>query len=545
MMLFGFAIIFITVIMMLAILVKATDSVRKWKLRSGSLLQNSKSFGYKQELVRDMGGFSNFAVSFSIISILTGAVSYYGYGFSNGGPAMMGIGWPLVTFFVLLVAAAMAELTSAIPTSGAIYHWAAILGGPTWGWFTGWLNVIGQVTIVAGIDYGCATFAASLLFTNPSKPVFLLTYAVILGSHAILNHVGINIVSKLNSISAIYHVIGVFLIIGVLAVLGPQHSGTYLFHTFSTTTSQSLPYWGAFMIGLLQAQWTLTGYDASAHTSEETLNPKIQAPWGVYLSVAISGIFGFLLLSLVTVSIKDPTAVANAGNNAFIVAIEQAAGSRLGSAMVWLVTIAMWFCGCSSLTSSSRMVYAFSRDGGLPFSKTWKKVSHHFHTPATAIWLIAVLAFLFGTSDGVYAAIGTMSVIGLYGSYLIPIALKLRARILHVWTKKEDGPWSLGNWSIAVSAVACGWIVFLILLMIFSPTDVQLTSNLVLHYATGKIFVVVLIALVIDFMVYAKRRFKGPKLGSYAALNKQLTAKRDTLRTPLRPSADAEGRKDK
>lgn len=541
MIIFGLIVIFVTIITMLAILVKATDSVRKWKLQSGSLFQISKSFGYKQELIRDMGGFSNFAVSFSIISILTGAVSYYGYGFSNGGPAMMGIGWPIVTFFVLFVAAAMAELTSAIPTSGAIYHWASILGGSTWGWFTGWLNVIGQVTIVAGIDYGCAIFASNLLFTHPSKPMFLLTYAVILGSHAILNHVGINIVSKLNSISAIYHVVGVFLIIGVLAVLGPQHSGTYLFHTFSTATSQSMPYWGAFLIGLLQAQWTLTGYDASAHTSEETMNPRIQAPWGVYLSVAISGIFGFLLLSLVTVSIKNPTAVADAGNNAFIVAIEQAAGSRLGSAMVWLVTIAMWFCGCSAVTSSSRMVYAFSRDGGLPFSNQLKKISSKFHTPTIAIWLIVTLSFLFGTSDGVYAAIGTMSVIGLYGSYLVPIALKLRARVLHIWTKKDDGPWSLGSWSIAVSSIACGWIVFLILLMIFSPTDVQLTSNMVLHYATGKIFVAVLIVLIIDFVVYARHHFTGPKLGSYEALNKQLTT--GQRGQSLTPEVDSETRK--
>lgn len=538
MVLFGTLMIVLTVTMMAAIAVKATSSVRQWKLKSGDLFQASKSFGYKQELVRDMGGFSNFAVSFSIISILTGAVSYYGYGFSHGGPAMMGVGWPIVTFFVLFVAAAMAELTSAIPTSGAIYHWAAILGGPRWGWFTGWLNVIGQVTIVAGIDYGCAIFAANLLFTNPSKPLFLTTYFVILASHAVLNHVGINIVAKLNSISAIYHVIGVFLIIGVLVFFGPTHSTTYLFHTFSTATTKSMPYWGAFLVGLLQAQWTLTGYDASAHTSEETLNPRVQAPWGVYLSVAISGTFGFLLLALVTMSIKNPVAVANAGNNGFIVAVEQAIGPRLGSAIVWLVTIAMWFCGCSAVTSSSRMIYAFSRDGGLPFSKVLKKISSKFHTPMVAIWLISILAFLFGTSDGVYAVIGTMSVIGLYGSYLIPIALKLRARLTHVWTSADDGPWNLGTWSIAVSVVACGWIVFLILLMIFSPTDVQLTSTIVLHYATGKIFGVVLIVLAVAYFAYARYHFTGPKLGSYEALNKQLTASKQTGDTDSALNAD-------
>src|ERR1051325_3805870 len=97
-------------------------------------------FGYAQQVLRDMGGFSNFAISFSIISILTGAVTLYGTGLQRGGPAVMGIGWPLVTIFVLFIAASMAELASAIPTSGALYHWAALLGGARWGWITGWLN---------------------------------------------------------------------------------------------------------------------------------------------------------------------------------------------------------------------------------------------------------------------------------------------------------------------------------------------------------------------------------------------------------------------
>ncbi|WKB35772.1 amino acid permease [Terrilactibacillus sp. S3-3] len=125
------------------------------------------------------------------ISILTGAITLYGFGFNQGGAAVMGIGWPLVTLFVLFVSASMAELTSAIPTSGAIYHWASILGGPRWGWFTGWFNMIGQVTVVAGIDFGCAGFASSLLFGHPDKSQLLICYGVILASHALLNHVGI------------------------------------------------------------------------------------------------------------------------------------------------------------------------------------------------------------------------------------------------------------------------------------------------------------------------------------------------------------------
>ncbi|MCP0887831.1 amino acid permease [Ligilactobacillus sp. WILCCON 0076] len=525
MIILGILIIILFILVMWKTISVANNSV---KIHDPSKADSIKSFGYKQELIRDMGGFSNFAVSFSIISILTGAVSYYGYGFSQGGPAMMGIGWPLVTLFVLFVAAAMAELTSAIPTSGAIYHWAAILGGPTWGWFTGWLNIIGQVTIVAGIDYGCATFAANLIFQSPSKLQFLSTYFIILMSHAILNHMGIDLVSKLNSVSAIYHLVGVLIIIFFLAMAGPEHHISYVFTTFSTQTKSGTPYWWAFMIGLLQAQWTLTGYDASAHTSEETINPRVRAPWGVFMSVAISGIFGYLLLVLVTISIKNPTAVAAAGNNAFIVAIQQAVGLHFSNYLLWLVTIAMWFCGCSSITSSSRMVYAFSRDGGLPLSRYWKKVSPKFHTPAVAIWLVAIIAFLSGISDGVYAVIGTMSVIGLYSSYVIPISLKFRAKVKGIWTEKDDGPWNLGKYSNFVSVTACAWVIVLMAIMILSPTDVQITSQLIIHYATGKIILAAIVVLVIYYNAYAKYNFKGPKLGSYETLNQRLVDEKST-----------------
>src|SRR5256714_11834831 len=156
-------------------------------------------YGYAQQLLRDMGGFSNFAISFSIISILTGAVTLYGTGLTAGGPIVMGIGWPLVTLFVLVIAASLAELASAIPTSGALYHWASALGGPGFGWFTAWLNLIGLVAAIAGIDYGCATFMAPLI-----KPLFggwfgsgeeirsyMIVFSVLLLSHAVLNHVGI------------------------------------------------------------------------------------------------------------------------------------------------------------------------------------------------------------------------------------------------------------------------------------------------------------------------------------------------------------------
>jgi amino acid transporter len=522
MVVFGVCLLALTLIVMISIIVKANQGVIAARKRGG-IGDDLNAFGYKQELLRDMGGFSNFAISFSIISILTGAVTLYGFGFNQGGPAVMGIGWPLVTLFVLFLSASLAEMTSAIPTSGAIYHWASILGNPGWGWFAAWFNMIGQITVVAGIDFGCASFAASLLFGEPTKMQLLTVYAVILISHAILNHRGIRVVALLNDVSAVYHLLGAGLLIGALVYFGPSQDVTYLFDTsFSTATADGTPYWIAFLVGLLQAQWTITGYDASAHTSEETIEAKVRAPWGVYLSVAISGFFGFIMLALVTMSIKDPNAVAAGGGNAFIVVIEQAMGGVFGKVMLWIVTFAMWFCGLSAVTSASRMIYAFSRDKGLPLSNIWGKVSEKFRTPANAIWFTVTLAFLCAILDNVYAVVTSLSVIGLHVSYMIPLVLKLRAQYKGVWTAEDNGPWSLGNWSIFVNVVAVIWIVFISIDLLLAPSEVKITENFTLTYATGKTFVTVLILLLITYVVRVRKHFEGPHLGSYKEVNDRI-----------------------
>jgi amino acid transporter len=538
-MIIGILLIVAVCAVMLLLGIKANRGVAASR-RSGTQGHDLAAFGYKQELLRDMGGFSNFAVSFSIISILTGAVTLYGFGFNQGGPAVMGLGWPLVTLFVLFVAAGLAELTSAIPTSGAIYHWSSILGGKGWGWFSAWLNMVGQVTVVAGIDYGCAGFASSLLFSEPTKGQTLTVYAIILLSHALLNHLGIKIVAKLNDISAVYHMLGVGIIIAALAYFGPSHDVSYLFDTgFSGVANESTPYWFAFLVGLLQAQWTYTGYDASAHTSEETVDAKVRSPWGVYLSVALSGVFGFLMIAMVTLSIKDPAAVAQAGSNGFIAAIEQAMGGVFGKAMLWMVTIAMWFCGLSSVTSISRMIFAFARDQGLPFSGMWSKVSEKFRTPANAIWASCIIAFLCGILDNVYAAVTSLSVISLYCSYGTPILLKTIAQARGLWREEDNGPWSLGGWSFPVNLVALLWIAFVTVLFVVAPSDVGITANYTLHYATGKVFGALLVLLFILYGVYVRKHFNGPHLGSYSALRERLSNSEMPYAVPKVPQKES------
>lgn len=458
--------------------------------------------GYAQELFRTMGGFSNFAISFSIISILTGAVTLYGHGLRMGGPAEMAIGWPLVTLFTLTVVMSMAELASSLPTSGSIYHWSCKLGGKGWGWFTAWFNIIGQIAAIAGIDYGCAYFVTPLIGLEATTINILIVYAVVLTSHAAINHFGIRLVARLNDFSVTVHIIGVILIVGALFLFAPKQPIGFFFERV-TFNDQGWPYWWAFIIGLLQAMWTFTGYDASASVSEETVDPRRRAPWGMVMAVVVSSIVGYLLLIALTLAIRDIPSVLNAqdgsGNPvpAVVAILTGALGARAGAVFSGMAAMAMWFCGLSAVTWSSRVIWAFARDEGLPFSHIWKHVSPKHSTPVPAIWMCVATAFLAAVYSQAYAVVTSISTIGLYISYILPVYLSLRAR----GTERQivRGPWHLGRFSPYLNFIAILWVIFLSIIL--SLPDGMFT---------GKSILGVTALLALWYALSERKRFKGP-----------------------------------
>lgn len=457
--------------------------------------------GYAQELFRTMGGFSNFAISFSIISILTGAVTLYGHGLRMGGPAEMAFGWPLVTLFTLTVVLSMAELASSLPTAGAMYHWSCRLGGKTWGWFTAWFYIAGQLAALAGIDYGCALFATPLIGLNATTTNILMVYAGILLSHALINHFGIQLVARLNDLSVTVHIVGVIAIVGALFFFAPTQPTSFFFARI-TSNAEGWPYWWAFVVGLLQAQWTYTGYDASASVSEETVDPRRRVPWGMVMSVVVSGVVGYLLLIALTLAIKDIPSVLNArdagGNEipAVIAILVGALGERAGGVFSGLAAMAMWFCGLSAVTWSSRVIYAFARDQGMPASGLWKRVSKKHLTPAPAIWLCVVVAFLAAVYSGAYSVVTSISVIGLYLSYIIPVYLSWRTKGA---ATVERGPWHLGRFSSAINFIAILWVAFITIIL-------SLPDNL----RAGKTILALTCLLSIWYLLSERRRFRGP-----------------------------------
>ena len=427
--------------------------------------------GYKQEFRRDFGGFSNFALSFSVISILTGCVTLFDYGLSMGGPRQMTLGWPVATLGTLLVALSMAELCSAFPTSGGMIHWSAKLGGRNWAWFTAWLNIVGLVTVIAGIDYGCAQFLVPMLRWQSSASHLLMVYGLLLFSQTVLNHYSAHWVAWLNDASVPVHIVGVVLLVGALLIFAPKQPLHFLLQATSTSGIHA-PYAWLFLLGLLQAQWTYTGFDASAHATEETLDPRRSAPRGMVMAVGVSAIFGYLLILSLTLVIPDVRQVLTAtdeGGNSYpaVLAIVRAAlGSRAAVAVLGLTVLAMWFCGMAACTSLSRTIYAFARDQGMPLSNVWSKVSATHKTPVAALWLAAAMAFAAMVYSGAYSVVTSISVVGFYLSYGIPIYLGWRKK--SAWVASR-GPWHLGNFSNAINALAILWTVFICILMVMPP----------------------------------------------------------------------------
>jgi len=490
---------------------------------AGSDTEQLHQLGYAQELRRGMKTFSNFAVSFTIISILSGCLTLFAFGMKTGGPAEMVWGWLVAGFFVTLVALGMAEVASSYPTAGGLYYWSAKLAktnGPAWSWFTGWFNLLGQVAVTAGIDFGLAFFINGFLniaFQVGTDPwITIVIFAVVLVLHALLNTFGIRIVALLNDVSVWWHVAGVSIIFISLFFLAPHHSdlGT-VFTSFVNRTSADgvapvLPVFYVALIGLLNAQYTLTGYDASAHMSEETHDASTSAPRGIVFSVVVSVIFGFILLVAMNYGI-DP----NGGYDRALAALVPPAQiwidavGQTGGLFILLVVIgAQFYCGMSSVTANSRMIYAFSRDGAIPGSKFWHRINPRTRTPTNSIWFAAVGAFLLGLpylfNAVAYAAVTSIAVIGLYIAYIIPVFLRLKAG-----DSFQAGPWNLGKRSRLIGTVATIWVVFIAIL--FMLPQVNPVNATTFNYAPIAVGVVVIFAGG-WWMLSAKNWFKGPKV---------------------------------
>ncbi len=519
--------------------------------------------GYAQELHRGMSTFSNFAISFSIISILAGGMTSFWLGMVTGGPRVITLGWIIVGFFALMVGMAMGEICSAYPTAGGLYYWSAKLAkknGARWSWFTGWFNLLGQIGVIASVDYALAIFIGYFIrmfddsYRLTVNGIFLI-FVLVLIAHGLLNTFSINLVKVLGNISVWWHVVGVLIIAGVLFVAPDNKRG--IGGAFDKAPPGLTGWMGTglmvtvylFALGLLLAQYTITGFDASAHVSEETRGARTEAPKAIVRSIYISAIAALVLnVSMIAALPKkgadgdaayaalaygpaeDPFLV-NAANRL----ISSAVGTGTAKLLVFICVVAQFFCGMAAVTANSRMIYAFSRDGALPGSKYWHKINKKTRTPTNSVWLGVVLSAILGASslyvrgDGAgrystaFFAMTGICVIGLYIAYAIPIFLRLTNPDF------KTGPWNLKGKHKLVGWTAIVWIAFITILFfapLFRPFwPIWGKKNLFFDDGagntffrqnnfnfTGPLIILSFIAFGLYWMLSGKKWFTGPKV---------------------------------
>ncbi len=495
--------------------------------------------GYAQELFRAMGGFRNFAISFTIISILAGCLTSYNVAFEHGGPMWVTYSWLIVGFFATIIALGMAEIASAYPTAGGLYYWASKLGGPGWGWTTGWFNLIGQVAVTAAIGYGLAAFGQVLFdfwfsYSQHMNDWFgasydcstYLLYIAFLLAAGVINVFDIRITSGLNVISAWWHMIGVVIVVGILIIVPNDHqSVSYVFterinnsgYGDGTTSFTSLAFWLVIGLGMLLAQYTITGFDASAHTAEETHKASRYAAVGIWTSVVVSVIFGWILLLAVTFSIPSTEGALEVVNAlGFLVPWiwTESMSQNWAEALLFICVVAQFFCVTASTTSASRMMFAFSRDRAVPGHPLWRRVAKN-RVPRWSVFGVlffaAVLMIPAVWNYFVGYAVGTaIAVIGLYIAFVIPIFLRLRKG--DSWD--EPRAWSLGKHYKWIDVVSILWVALIAVVFLIPLYKVGLPWNDPFDWRFTNYAVLWFIGIGLVFggwwFISARKWFKGP-----------------------------------
>ena len=495
--------------------------------------------GYKQEFDRKWSGFSNFAISFSIISILSGGFTTFGQAWNNGGPVAISVGWPIIATLILIIGFCMSELVSAMPTAGGIYYWAFKLGKPVHGWLTGWLNLTGLVAVIAGVDYGFAYFFTTTanLYSKSFDPsnlgqifiIFLITVAI----HVFMNIFGAKIINRLQNINVWWHVFGVAIIILVLVFVPSEHQTvSWVFtHQINNSGFSSGSYWFYVLpLGFLLTQYTITGFDASAHVSEETGGASSAAAKGLWKSIFYSGLGGWLMLLAFLFAATHEADITKGGGS--VVGIFLTALPMGWTKLVLIIScVGQFFCGMSCITAASRMLFAFSRDRAVPGHDYWTRLDKN-RNPSHAAFGVALGAIVL-TLPALYApkghpgvpiafyAVTSVTVIGLFVAFAIPIYLRWR-----VGDHFVQGPWNLGNKWKWMAPIAVLEIVIISIYFMLPTTPAGVPGNAAFDWAAVQYAPIAMFFVIGGAMLWwvlsARKWFTGPVVNVATPLDPHL-----------------------
>jgi urea carboxylase system permease len=451
------------------------------------------AFGYQQELHRGVGYFASFAAGFSFVSILTTVFQLFGLGFSFGGAAFFWT-WPAVFAGQLLVALCFAELAARYPISGAIFQWASRLAGTDFGWFTGWVMVIGQILTVAtaaialqavlpSVWSGFQIIGGSSADSAPTSPTgaqnAVLLGLLLLVVTTVINIIGVRLMAMLTSVGVVIELLGVVALVIALFFEGERSPGV-VFTKEGAAEGAYLPLW---LASSLMAAYVMVGFDSAGELSEETHAPRRTTPRTIIRALVVSGLGGVLLLlgGLVAAPSLTDGSLATGG---LAGVLTSQLGDVSGRILLVAVAVAVFACTLAVQTSGSRMVFSMARERSLPFSRVLGKVSPRTGTPiATAIVVgvgAAIALAVNWNQSAVFTALASLCIAMLYLAYLgvtLPLLVK-RLRLRHTGGLEsgtaEDGQplFSLGKWGIAVNVVAVVYQIVMVVNLVWPRPEI-------------------------------------------------------------------------
>ncbi len=462
------------------------------------------TLGYKQEFKREFSSLEVFGIAFSIMGVAPSIASTLLYSLPSGGPVSMVWGWLVGCFFIAFTGLALGDLSSSMPTSGGLYYWTYVLSSKKYRrflcWTVGYANTLSTTSAVASIDWSVAIMilaAASVGSDGRYVPTDGQTYAVFFGVlflHAIVTSIGTRALARLQTVAT---VLCAGLAIAICIVLGTATPGEY-----RNTASYALGGWynetgwsnvGAFLLAFMTPAWTIASYDACVHISEEASNAAKAVPMGIFFSIVSSAILGFGIMIALTFNMGtnlDPIINSDYGQPMATIILNSC--GKTGFMVLWVFMIIVNFMmGASMNLASSRQIFAFSRDGALPFSNWVYRINGFTLTPVNSAWWSSAVSAVFcllGLINSVaVGAVFSLSVIGASIAYVIPIL----ARLLAPDSRFKPGVWYLGNfWSKTVAWISVIWLTF-ISIIVCLPSYLPVSAAGDMNYAcvvTGATF---------------------------------------------------------
>lgn len=420
-------------------------------------------FGYRQELHRSLGRYASFAAGFSFISVLTTVFQFFAFGYSFGGPRFFWT-WPAVLAGQLLVAACFAELAARYPISGAVYQWSSRLSNAVFGWYAGWIMVLGQIVVVAAAALALqvvlpAVWSGFQLIGTDTSPVSsdgaanaALLGIVLLVLTTVVNLLDNKVMSLVNRIGVTAEIAGAVLIVALL-LTHADRSPAVTVHTGGGGS--------ALLVGSFAAAYVMIGFDSAGEMSEETRHPRQVAPRTILTALAVAGVLASLLVLAALLAAPSLTD-GRLGTDGLSYVLTSRLGSGLGRVLLCDVALAVAVATLAIQTSATRMLFSMARDRALPFSPALSRVSPRTGQPPVPALVVGVLSaallLLAFASPEAWLAIGTTCIVMLYLAYSMvtgPLLWRrLRAPLPAPLDESGAPVFSLGRWGVPVTAGA-------------------------------------------------------------------------------------------